>query len=67
MSSETTDFGLQRATMGDMMMQRVRDARPLLDKVRTHRFALDDVSDAFELQETGRCGKILLYPQGIAP
>ena len=50
---------------GDRMMQRVRDARPLLDKLTTHRFAMADVSDAFALQETGRCGKVLLYPGGL--
>ncbi|MFD2647055.1 zinc-binding dehydrogenase [Devosia albogilva] len=50
---------------GDKMMQRVRDARPLLDKLTTHRFAMADVSEAFALQETGRCGKVLLYPGGV--
>ena len=49
---------------GPQMMQRVRDARPLLDLLTTHRFALGDVSEAFALQETGRCGKVLLYPNG---
>ena len=48
---------------GERMMQRVRDARPLLDKLTTHRFAIAEVNDAFALQETGRCGKVLLYPQ----
>ncbi|MGV8988899.1 MAG: zinc-dependent alcohol dehydrogenase [Cypionkella sp.] len=52
---------------GKEMMQRVRDARSLLEKLTTHRFALEDVNDAFALQESGRCGKVLLYPQGIAP
>lgn len=47
---------------GERMMQRVRDARPLLDKLTTHRFALADVNEAFALQETGQCGKVLLYP-----
>jgi len=49
---------------GERMMQRVRDALPLLDKLTTHRFAMDDVSEAFALQETGQCGKVLLYPNG---
>ena len=48
---------------GERMMQRVRNARPLLDKLTTHRFALRDVNQAFALQETGDCGKVLLYPQ----
>lgn len=47
---------------GERMMQRVRDARPLLDKLTTHRFALAEINDAFALQETGQCGKVLLYP-----
>jgi threonine dehydrogenase-like Zn-dependent dehydrogenase len=50
---------------GERMMQRVRDARPLLDKLTTHRFALADVAEAFALQETGKCGKVLLYPAGV--
>jgi threonine dehydrogenase-like Zn-dependent dehydrogenase len=49
---------------GSQMMQRVRDARPLLDLLTTHRFALSEVNDAFALQETGHCGKVLLYPNG---
>ncbi len=49
---------------GERMMQRIRDARPLLDKLTTHRFVLEDVEQAFALQETGRCGKVLLYPGG---
>ena len=47
------------------MMQRVRDARPLLDQLTTHRYALADVAEAFALQETGRCGKVLLYPGAV--
>ena len=50
---------------GEQMMQRVRDARPLLDQLTTHRFAMADVSEAFALQETGNCGKVLLYPNGV--
>jgi L-iditol 2-dehydrogenase len=50
---------------GDKMMQRVRLARPLLDKLTTHRFAMADVGEAFALQETGACGKVLLYPAGV--
>jgi threonine dehydrogenase-like Zn-dependent dehydrogenase len=48
---------------GERMMDRIRAARPLLDKLITHRFALADVNEAFALQETGQCGKVLLYPQ----
>jgi threonine dehydrogenase-like Zn-dependent dehydrogenase len=52
-------------SFGERMMRRVRDARPLLDKLTTHRFALADVEEAFALQETGKCGKVLLYPAGV--
>jgi len=52
-------------SFGERMMQRIRDARPLLDKLTTHRFALPDVAEAFALQETGKCGKVLLYPGGV--
>lgn len=51
-------------SFGNEMMQRVRDARPLLDLLTTHRFPLSDVGAAFALQETGQCGKVLLYPNG---
>ena len=44
------------------VLQRVRDARPLLDKLTTHRFPMSEVAAAFALQETGNCGKVLLYP-----
>lgn len=50
------------ARFGNRMMQRVREARPLLDQLTTHRFAMADVAEAFALQETGNCGKVLLYP-----
>ncbi|QYO79066.1 zinc-binding dehydrogenase [Devosia salina] len=50
---------------GDAMMQRLRDARPLLDALMTHRFSMADVAKAFALQETGSCGKVLLYPAGV--
>jgi threonine dehydrogenase-like Zn-dependent dehydrogenase len=52
-------------SFGERMMQRIRDVRPLLDKLTTHRFALADAAEAFALQETGKCGKVLLYPGGV--
>jgi L-iditol 2-dehydrogenase len=33
-----------------------------LDKLITHRFALNDVQQAWELQASGQCGKVLLHP-----
>ena len=34
----------------------------LIDRLITHRFPLPQVRDAWELQMTGNCGKVLLYP-----
>lgn len=47
---------------GAEMAERIRKARPLLDRLATHSMRLDQVQDAFALQETGMCGKVLLYP-----
>ena len=44
------------------MMQTIRAARALLDKQVTHTFPLARVQDAWELQLTGECGKVLLCP-----
>ena len=33
-----------------------------LSKVITHRFNLDEFSKAFALMKSGRCGKIVMYP-----
>ena len=38
------------------------DPAPLL----THRFALDEVDGAMELIKSGRCGKVVLLPNGRA-
>ncbi|GIV16741.1 MAG: oxidoreductase [Armatimonadota bacterium] len=46
------------------MMQTIRAMGHLLDKMITHRFPLSQVQDAWELQLTGNCGKVLLYPWG---
>ena len=43
----------------------VQDDSPvgaMLDKVITHVFAMRDVEKAWELQLTGKCGKIILHP-----
>lgn len=47
---------------GDEMADRIRKARPLLDRLATHRMKLTDVQRAFALQETGMCGKVVLEP-----
>ena len=49
---------------GEEMAQRIRLATPLLEKLVTHTFPLSAVQDAFALQESGLCGKVLLYPFG---
>lgn len=46
------------------MMHTIRAMGHLLDKMITHRFPLSRVQDAWELQLTGNCGKVLLYPWG---
>ena len=51
--------------MGQQMIETIRRARPYLDQIVTHRFDLDDVSTAMDLQDTGKCGKVLLYPHGL--
>jgi threonine dehydrogenase-like Zn-dependent dehydrogenase len=48
----------------ERMFDTIRRARPLLDRLVTHRFHLDEVAAAWELQLTGECGKVLLFPWG---
>lgn len=44
------------------LMQVIRDSGPLLDKQITHRLPMSRTPDAFELQSSGECGKIILHP-----
>lgn len=44
------------------MRQTLRAAGPQLDLLITHRFPMSRVQDAWELQKTGECGKIVLDP-----
>lgn len=44
------------------LMQVIRATRPQIDRLITHTFPLDRARDAFELQLTGECGKVLLLP-----
>lgn len=44
------------------VMQVIRKAGALLDKFITHSYAMADVGEAFELQLTGKCGKVILRP-----
>ena len=46
------------------LMKLIRSSRCEIDKFITHRFHLAQVSDAWEIQVSGNCGKILLLPWG---
>lgn len=52
-------------TDGWRMIETIRSSRKLLDQAITHRFALTDVSEAMDVQVSGNCGKVLLFPQGV--
>lgn len=44
------------------LWQVARASGPLLDRLITHRFPMSQVQQAWELQLTGNCGKVLLDP-----
>jgi len=44
------------------MLQVISRSTELLDKMITHELPMSRVKDAFELQTTGECGKVLLRP-----
>jgi L-iditol 2-dehydrogenase len=44
------------------MWQTIRACGPQLDQLITHRFPMSRVQDAWELQLSGQCGKVLLDP-----
>jgi L-iditol 2-dehydrogenase len=44
------------------MMGTIENTKNLIDKLVTHRFPLSEAEDAFKLQISGNCGKVLLYP-----
>jgi L-iditol 2-dehydrogenase len=46
------------------VMKMIRDVTDELDQLVTHRFPLSRIQDAWELQCSGQCGKVLLYPWG---
>jgi L-iditol 2-dehydrogenase len=46
-----------------LMMETIRRSAHLIDKLITHTYPLTEVEDAFKLQMTGQCGKVLLRPQ----
>lgn len=48
----------------DDMWATIRRANHLIDTMVTHRFRLDEVSQAMDVQSTGECGKVLIFPHG---
>jgi L-iditol 2-dehydrogenase len=44
------------------MMRTIRECGPGIDVVITHRFPIDRVREAWEVQLTGQCGKVILHP-----
>ena len=44
------------------IMEVIRGSREKLDRLITHRLSMSRVQEAFELQISGNCGKILLHP-----
>lgn len=49
-------------TSAQRMFQTISAAQPLLDQLITHTFPLRQVQEAWELQLTGACGKVILHP-----
>jgi L-iditol 2-dehydrogenase len=48
----------------ELMWSTVRKSKDALDVMLTHTFRLDQAAAAMRLQETGNCGKVILYPFG---
>jgi len=44
------------------LMKVIQDSGEKLDKHITHTFPMSQVQNAWELQMTGNCGKVILYP-----
>lgn len=49
-------------THTEQMINVIRNNKEKLDKLITHTFPLEDVKEAWELQLTGQCGKVILHP-----
>ena len=45
-----------------LMMQLIAANRQKLERLITHTFPMRSVAEAWDLQMTGRCGKIVLQP-----
>lgn len=46
----------------EAMFTTIRKSRPLLDRFITHRFPMSKVEEAWKVQRSGECGKILVDP-----
>ncbi len=59
-----TLHGIWHYNMADVprILKVIRNSLPLLDKMITHRFPMAQIREAFELQLTGHCGKVILNP-----
>jgi threonine dehydrogenase-like Zn-dependent dehydrogenase len=44
------------------MMRMIDGVGEKLDTMITHHFPLDEIEDAWKLQLTGQCGKVVLHP-----
>ncbi|MDE2748031.1 MAG: zinc-binding dehydrogenase [Chloroflexota bacterium] len=44
------------------MMKMIGEIGDQLDKLITHRYAIDDIQNAWETQLSGQCGKVILQP-----
>ena len=56
--------GIWRSNLGNApeMMQMISSVGEKLDTMITHRFPLVQIVDAWKLQLTGQCGKVVLQP-----
>lgn len=59
-----TLYGIWHYNLNDIpnLFQVASDSADLLDRMITHTFPMDQVVEAWELQLTRRCGKVILYP-----
>ncbi len=60
---ELTMFGSRNFNVReyDQMVELIRKGLPV-EKIITHRFALEDAEDAFAVFGSGQCGKVMLQP-----
>ena len=56
--------GIWHWNLGDApdMMRMIGRVGPKLDTMITHRFPLDRIEEAWKLQMTGQCGKVVIVP-----